>query len=294
MPTTRPTICLLLAVATTVALAAPLTGDDGDANAPTTRPCPTTLPSVDPAVSEILSQMEKAADYRNIRSDLTYQVYDRLEGSTETRTGWVIHQPADGNAPGQFAVHFETLQRDKKPKVRERIDYAFNGQWLTIAKEKVKQVHRVQVAGKGEQIEPMRLGRGPFPMPFGQSVPDMVRFFEISTRDASSSDPNGTVYLELVTRPAKRAHVNFLKLEMWLDTKTHRPVKIISHQGDPTRKVTRDRILRRDIVKRTTVTFEDTKTNVELPEDVFKPAAQRGWKVIIEPLKSARERNSGA
>ncbi len=250
----------------------------------------TTRPAVEPKVRKILDAMEAASDYKNIRAELTYTVYDRLEGTRETRTGWVAHKPADANATAQFAIHFETLQRDKKPRVRERIDYAFDGQWLTVAKEKVKQVHRIQVAGKNQPIEPMRLGRGPFPMPFGQKVGDMLRFFDISTRDPREGDPNGTVYLELVTRPKMRPYVNFLKLEMWLDKETHRPVKLTSHQGDPTRKIRRKRILRRDIFKQTTVTFANTKKDVDLADDVFRPEAKRGWKVIVEPLKKPSPR----
>ncbi|MFP4054931.1 MAG: LolA family protein [Phycisphaerae bacterium] len=283
----RPTRIFLLAAALAMVTATGLADDTTTTRPSDPNATASKLPDVEPGVRRILEAMEKAAGYKNIRAELTYKVYDRLEGSSETRSGWVIHKPADpdANAPAKFAIHFETLQRDKKPRVRERIDYAFDGRWLTVAKEKVKQVHRIQVAGKNQRIEPMRLGRGPFPMPFGQKVDDMLRFFDISTRDPRSTDPNGTAYLELVTRPEMRPYVNFLKLEMWLDRKTNRPVKLVSHQGDPTRKVRRKRILKRDIFKRTTVTFGETKTNVDLPEDTFRPEAKRGWKVIVEPMK---------
>jgi hypothetical protein len=272
-----------------------LAGWAGDANTP--RECDanasTTQPSLDPTVAKVLKRMEEAGDYRTIRSDIVYEVYDRLEGTREVRKGAVYHakgDPNDPNAPDRFAVHFNTLKRNKGPAIRERIRYAFDGQWFTIAKERVKQIHRIQVARKGQAVEPMRLGRGPFPLPFGQKAEDMVRFFEIDTREAKESDPNGTSYLELVTKRRYREHLNFLKLEMWIDDQTHRPVKIVSHQGDPTKKrrwSRRKELRRRDIVKRTTVTFDEVKTGVTLSEDLFRPEKRRGWKLIVKPLKKS-------
>jgi hypothetical protein len=284
-----------LAAAGALCLGASIATAGGDANnpAPTDANSATTQPSLDPAVAKVLDGMENAGDYRSIQAEIVYQVYDRLEGTREIRKGAVYHARGDANdpnAPDRFAVHFNTLKRNKGPAIRERIRYAFDGQWFTIAKARVKQIHRIQVARKGQHVEPMRLGRGPFPLPFGQKREDMVRFFEIETRDAKESDPNGTAYLELTTKPRYRPHMNFLKLEMWVDRKTHRPVKIVSHQGDPTKKrrwSRRKEIRRRDIIKRTTVTFNDVKTGGKLPEDIFRPEKQRGWKLIVKPLKKA-------
>lgn len=267
-----------------------------DPNATTTQPADANAaqPKLDPAVAKILEGMESAGTYRTIRANIVYQVYDRLEGTREIRKGTVVHakgDPNDPNATDRFAVHFNTLQRNKGPAIRERIRYAFDGQWFTIAKERVKQIHRIQVARKGQRVEPMRLGRGPFPLPFGQKTEDMVRFFELDTREPTHSDPNGTAYIELVTKPRYRQHVNFLKLEMWIDRDTHRPVKIVSHQGDPTKKqhwARRKTLRRRDIVKRTTVTFDDVEINAELDEDLFRPEKKRGWKLIVKPLKKAQ------
>ncbi|MFP4139625.1 MAG: LolA family protein [Phycisphaerae bacterium] len=288
-------LTMLLAAAGILQLGA-LGASANDPNTPTTQPSDANAakPKLDPAVAKILDGMESAGTYRTIRANIVYQVYDRLEGTREIRKGTVYHakgDPNDPNATDRFAVHFNTLQRNKGPAIRERIRYAFDGKWFTIAKERVKQIHRIQVARGGQRVEPMRLGRGPFPLPFGQKTEDMVRFFELDTRDPKSSDPNGTSYIELVTKPRYRRHVNFLKLEMWIDRRTNRPVKIVSHQGDPTKKkhwARRRELSRRDIIKRTTVTFDDVKTNVEIDKDLFRPEKKRGWKLIVKPLDKAQ------
>ena len=64
-------------------------------------------------------------------------------------------------------IAFETLRQGAGRKIRAKVDYAFDGQWFTVAKHRIRQMTRYQVAVKGEHVEPMRLGKGPFPLPFG-------------------------------------------------------------------------------------------------------------------------------
>ena len=62
------------------------------------------------------------------------------------------------------------------------MDWAFDGQFLTEVKHRIKQQTRYQLAAEGQKIEPMRLGKGPFPLPFGQKVEEVVKYFDVTSR----------------------------------------------------------------------------------------------------------------
>jgi len=246
---------------------------------PTSQPCATTQPTsartTDPAAMTILAQLEQAGrDHPQIRAEIDYEVVLGDLGDTEQRTGWVAYRderPANDGAPAQparFRVHFDTL-RTGGPKLREVVDYAFDGQWLTVAKHKIKQMTRYQVVAKGERVETMRLGQGPFPLPFGQKADEVLDYFEAHTRPARPSDPKGTQYLRLTTRPERLKDTEFTRIEMWIDDKTHLPVRIVSK--DKKRNLT-------------TASFKNVQTDKQLADEMFHMARPAGWQLKVERL----------
>jgi hypothetical protein len=249
-----------------------------------TSPAPTqpatTQAAVDPAVKRILDHVEKAGrKYKTLEADVNHKFVELLTGDMETRTGSVIFQRGHGDKPTTFRIQFETLKQGPKGRaIPDRLVYAFDGRWLSILKYRSKQMTRVQVAAKGERLEPMRLGKGPFPVPFGQKTADVLEHFEVTTRKPGDGDPKNSEYLRLLTRPAHRKELVFLLLEVWVDRKTHLPVQIISHEGKRLRRIT----------KRTTVVFSNVKTDRTFKDEVFHPARPGpGWTLRVEPLKKA-------
>jgi len=212
------------------------------------------------AVSEeamkILRELEAAGDkYRTIKADLDYEVVNLTLGDSEKRTGWVAYSKGDDKkTPTRFRVTFKTLKLGAGAEFEELVDYAFDGQWLTIARHKIKDITLYQCAAEGQKVEPLRIGKGPFPLPFGQKAADMVKYFIPSTRPPVESDPAGTVYLRLLTRPQYDAELSTTRMEMWIDAKTYLPVKLKSR--DKNKAVT-------------TVTFKNTLTNKTVDESVF-------------------------
>jgi len=246
---------------------------------PTSQPCATTqatdVRATDPAAMTILTQLEQAGkDHPQIYAEIEYQVLLGDLGDTEQRTGWVAYrdeQPADDAGPAQparFRVHFDTL-RTGGPKLREVVDYAFDGQWLTIAKHKIKQMTRYQVVAEGEKVETMRLGQGPFPLPFGQEADEVLDYFQAETREPRASDPKGTQYLRLTTRPERLKDTEFTRIEMWIDGETHLPVRIVSK--DKKRNLT-------------TASFKNVRTDKQLADDIFHMARPAGWQLKVERL----------
>lgn len=260
--------CLAVAARPAVAgapAAAPAT--TAPASAPASAP-----EAVDPAVLKILKDLEVAGEkHATIRADIDYHVELRSLGDTEMRTGWVAYQKARDGGSAQFRVTFLTLQQGEGPKTREEVDYAFDGQWLTVAKHRIKTMTMYQLAAEGQRIEPLRIGKGPFPLPFGQRTDDVLKHFTVSTRPAADGDPKDTIYLRLITRPAHAEELATQRLEMWIDRATSLPVRICSL--DKNRNVT-------------TVTFKNLQTNRDLPADLFRIPPKLGWQTERRPFES--------
>lgn len=240
------------------------------ATEPSTAPTTATAPAVDPAARKLLEQLEQAGrDHPRIQADVEYEVLMRKVGDRETRWGQVRFQRAEGDEPARFHIVFDVLRQGDGPKIADKVEYAFDGQWLTELKHRIRQQTLYQVAAEGEKIDAFRIGRGPFPMPFGQKAEDMIAHFEPSTRPPADGDPKDTDYLRLVTRPEHAKDIQFTDVEMWIDRATRLPVRLVS----------RDR--KKD---RTTVVFTNLKTDVEFDKSVFRPGRKLGWEYHVKRL----------
>ena len=260
-------------------------GARGAARAPATKPAPSATTcaaeKVDPGAKKILDGMETAgAKYAAVRADVVYKVINTTLGDSEQRAGWVCYQKemsaTDPKAakkkttPAKFRIHFATLRQGKGPVAKNEVDYAFDGRWLTVAKAAIKTVTRYQVTPKGHEPKSLKIGQGPFPLPFGQRAGDMVWYFECTTRKAGKDDPKDTAYLKLVPRAEHRRQFDFDRLQMWVHTKTHLPVKIVSR--DKSRNLT-------------TVTFAKVDTGIKPEAKIFRIPKPFGWKLVIKPLR---------
>ncbi len=231
-------------------------------------------PTAGAAEMKILDDLEAAGDkYHTIKTNLDYQIVNPVLGDSEQRTGWVAYSKGDAKTPTRFRVSFETLKLGAGAKTKEKVDYAFDGQWLTVAKHKIKNITLYQLAAKGQKVEALKIGKGPFPLPFGQSAAEMVKYFKPTTRPAVESDPKNTIYLRLTTRPEHLRDLPTTRMEMWIDAKTNLPVKLKSR--DKNRNTT-------------TVTFEKTQTNKAVDEKVFRVPRPIGYEVIRRPLSKAK------
>jgi outer membrane lipoprotein-sorting protein len=243
-------------------------------------PAPATRPATQPAkefeISEkarnILNRLEMAGvDYNTLRANTTYIVTSPMTGDTETRTGWVAFQKGrlvdKKEIPTKFRVSFDTQRLGRGPKTKEKVDYLFDGNWLTIAKHKIKSMTKIQIAGVGEKVNAFKIGEGPFPVPFGQKTDHIIPLLEATTRDPIDSDPKNTDYIKLVPRRHRKGDVNFVRMEIWVDRKSNLPVKLVSK--DHNKSIT-------------TVSFDDTKTQATLEPDLFKMKKPSGWDVVIK------------
>ena len=237
---------------------------------------PATQPAVPPAVMEVLKDLESAGTkYDTIRANVDYQVTNPELGDSSQQTGWVAYQRAgvgEPNSPAKFRITFETLKQGAGPATKARTDWIFDGQWLAHLDHRTTTITEYQLAAKGQRVEPLRIGKGPFPLPFGQKVKDVLEHFTASTRPASPYDPKGTVYLRLVVRPEHAKSLNVTKLDLWMDKATRLPVKMRSWDANGYEK---------------TVVLTNTQTNRPQDAAAFAIPRKEGWQRTVQPLEQA-------
>lgn len=244
-----------------------------DANTPTR---PTTAPTVEPEVRAVLDTFEAAGNkLETVQTDVDFEVIDLIAGDTEKRTGVLHYSRETDKRPPRFHVLFETVKLGDARPVKRQLEYGFDGYWLTIKKTRLKQMTRYQVATEGQRIDPFRLGRGPFPVPFRQKTETIVEYFNVRKMPDRKSDPKNTIRLRLSPREHHAKDIRFSRMDIWIDSESYLPVKVRA----------------RDEKSLTTVVFEDLKTDVKIPDKVFEvPDPPLGWHVEIKPLEKRDEK----
>ncbi|MCE5325861.1 MAG: hypothetical protein LLG01_05550 [Planctomycetaceae bacterium] len=239
---------------------------------------PATAPAAaapDPKAMAVLDMLAKA-DYTALEGDLNYTVLNRKLGDTEVRTGNVQYQKESGDKGAMFRVNFRTIAQGKGPAAKEEVNYAFDGHWFCIARERTKTINCYEIVPEGQKPQPLKLGKSPFPVPFGQKSEDVVKLFDVTTRDLREGEPKGTVYLRLMPRADQARGLSFTRLEMWIDPVRSLPVKIISLDQ-----------ARNEI----TVLFNNIKIlNEPMKDSTFRIGRRMGWNYTEQTLKDAQEK----
>ncbi|MCY2931902.1 MAG: outer membrane lipoprotein carrier protein LolA [Planctomycetota bacterium] len=219
--------------------------------APTSRPA--TAPAAEPAAISILQRLEQAGKtHPALQAKMTYSVVDPILETTDVRRGEVSFQRGAGEQSDRFRIHFDDRKMEAEAPVVDKIDYAFDGQWLTVVRHSIANMKRYQYAAKGEKV-PMSL-KGPFPLPFGQPVDEVVALFEPTTAPGTTKGPEGTTYIRLTTRPDARKDLRFRTIEMWVDPKLNLPVQIVAVD---------------DKKKAVTIALQNLQTPDKIADDVF-------------------------
>ena len=266
-----------LLTAIVLSAAAPLACGQTSPAAPPAGPPAAAQNTPAPAVMALLEALEAAgAKHATIQADVNHLIERMLTGETEQRTGYVKYQKRTAKTPDKFRIHFDTLRMDEGRKLKSVVDYGFDGMWLSVAKHRIRQLTRYQVAAPGERVQPLRLGKGPFPLPFGQDVADILEYFKVTqpARKASKLDPKNADCLRFTTLASRKTEMAVVWMDQWIDRTTHLPVKIVAYDKNR---------------NKTTVVFTNITSGVTFDKSVFTIPQQRGWKpVIIQPFRKDR------
>ncbi len=201
--------------------------------APAASPTPTSAPAAAPPASSgdatidaILDRLEtKGESIKGISTKLIYNDtrFEPVEDKV-VKNGELFFSRGDPNS--KFMIRFdETIAGGTKRPNREY--YLFDGSWFTERNDGAKQIIKRQVVRPGERIDPFKIGKGPFPLPFGQRRAEMLKVFTITLEKPKADDPPNTDHLHCIPRPEEvELSRKYKRLDMWVDKKLELPIRI--------------------------------------------------------------------
>ncbi len=232
-------------------------------------------PVPSPAVSAALKMLQaRGKTLHNFSANLKVTVHHLRTDEKDMNIGkiWYLRK---GRAT-EFDIRFNMLVVDGAiARHHADHDIIFDGRWLIDRNGSAKIYRKIQLVGTGKDFNPLRLGRGPIPIPIGQRPAMVLQEFHVrlvpnQARATGNVSQPRLIHLRLVPRD-KRAFA-FVQLDFWINPALALPVKIerIDPDGTPTVAV-----------------LSKIKINHPMRHNfhVAAPAPGSGWTVDIEPLK---------
>jgi len=242
---------------------------DSDNAQPATQPADSILSSGDAEVDSILDRLEiKDKAVRDLRADVTHELIETFPvPETRTQIGIVLFKKIEPNP--KFLVRFDKYKAGGVVR-DEKHWYVFDGEWLVERQDRTKRVIKRQVVPRGQRIDVFKLGKGPFPLPFGQSRNDMLKNFQITRGSPGPGDPADADVLVCIPREESELHERFKKVLFFIDRKLELPVRI--------------RAERRQDTTTEQVTFDKLEVNTAMPASSFEIEIPKDYLSTTEPL----------
>ncbi len=230
-----------------------------------------------PEVDDILDRLEtKGQAIKGLACNLIYK-YVTVEPveDAQIKEGELLFTVDQPNA--KFLIHFDKMIAEGIVIPRHEY-FLFDGGWLIERNDKARTVIRRQVVRPGERIDPFRVGKGPFPLPFGQKREDILRNFKIDLRPFELGDPRNARHLHCVPLPDSELASRYSRVDIYVDRKIELPVRIVTERLTDGNRIEVD--------------FQDINTNEAPAKSRFQIEVPEGFEVSEEPLPPAPSRDS--
>ncbi|MBK8271218.1 MAG: hypothetical protein IPK83_24040 [Planctomycetes bacterium] len=183
---------------------------------------PSQYSSGDPRVDAILDNLEvKGKAIKGFSCEIIHVHITTIPvDQAQKKVGRLLF--ARGEPNSRFLVHFTKSVADGVVSHNEEY-YAFDGQWYVERSDTGKNVTRRQMTRDGEKRDPFQLGKGPFPLPFGQKRSEILRHFEVSLGGPEKGAPADSLHLHCVPRPQSSMADDYSRVEIFVDPKLDVP-----------------------------------------------------------------------
>lgn len=237
-----------------------------------------TDPSRDDAkIVEILDKAEHAGTaLHSLHAGVVYLQVDDLLDERVTRTGELIYLHPAGEAR-TIGILFESLLTAGRRR-SHRKHYIFTRRWLVERDFEAKLYSRRTLADTGSDADPFELGKGPFPLPIGQSRQSVLEHFSVRMVPLPPDGPLGRIQrpvdgLELIPLKTGEKGYDFRAMQVFYDRTLHVPVgiRLVEHNGD-IKAIRLDNI----IIKSTISPALEERVRTDVP------SAEEGWNVDIQ------------
>ena len=242
--------------------------------APTSQPTtvPVTAPALtagNPQTDAILDQLEaKGAVVNDITARLTWTYVDDIVEETRIRNARLWYRREIPNA--RFLIEFdETTVIDDIAEKTGHEWIGFSDGWSIEKKEATRSIIKRQWAAPGRNVDLFTIGKGPFPLPFGQRKADILECMTVTRIPPSARDPDDTDHLLMIPKPDSEMARTYRRLDFYVDRNLGLPVRIRFQQKDD---------------KTVTFDFGDIAINTNPPDSRFAVTEPRGYQIELEPL----------
>ena len=200
-------------------------------------PSATTASAVDAtaqfkSTDAMLSALEKAGDnIRTLRANVIYDRVDAVSENRERRTGQIVlTQDSQQLKSRTLAIMFDQFIDASGHASPQTQRFVFHGGWLFEFDDARHQLIARELVAPGEQLDPLRIGEGPVPIPIGQKKDEVLRRFEVQLAPLPEQPLlKRLVNIQgLVMRPKLNAGVDpdLAEIYVWYDLDTLMPVAV--------------------------------------------------------------------
>ncbi|MHC4443456.1 MAG: hypothetical protein ACYTF1_00550 [Planctomycetota bacterium] len=193
----------------------------GPASGPASRPSATRPVRLDPAIEKILDRLERK-EITDIETPITYIKTKPLLDDVQTYEGILRFRAGKPNP--RFLIRFDKFIQEGIGS-KEKQWHAFDGEWYIEVREKTESINKTQIVRPGEKLDVFKIGKGPFPLPFGQKKKDILDHFTVKLiRPNPKKDPPDTDHLECTPLLGTELAKKFGTVHFYIHRKLDLPV----------------------------------------------------------------------
>ena len=234
----------------------------------------------------MLSALEKAGDnIRTLRANVIYDRVDAVSENRERRTGQIVlTQDSQQLKSRTLAIMFDQFIDASGHASPQTQRFVFHGGWLFEFDDARHQLIARELVPPGEQLDPLRIGEGPVPIPIGQKKDEVLRRFEVQLAPLPEQPLlKRLVNIQgLVMRPKLNAGVDpdLAEINVWYDLGTLMPVAVAATTKGGDQKILL--LTKLELNKELDVTAKALLAT-DPPATTDKGAA---WRCDVRPYKS--------
>jgi len=178
-----------------------------------------------------------------------------------------------------FRIHFNDWQQldldeeDHEKPIKVDLDYTFDGLWLTKRDARNKMIQQWEISKTPKNKESFRLGKGPFPLPFGIKKADILQQFNVILTTPDPNTDTNTHILKLKPKKDSSYAKDYIWLELTIAKDTLIPAKIAFEKTG---------------FEITTVTWSKAVLDKEIPQKKLTVTWDKTWEVQKEPLQQKK------
>jgi outer membrane lipoprotein-sorting protein len=170
----------------------------------------------------------RGKDLKDFSADVALHTVDNRTGEDSAQIGKVVYDAGGGNS--RIRVSFDKKETEtgdgKRMTQKQRLDYLLENGWLTDRDYQKKLEVRRQVLRPGQQMNLLKLGEGPFPLPIGQDKAEVKKQFDVKKVPLTPDDPKGTLHVRLVPKKESQFVKRFKQIDVFVDPNTNMPSRI--------------------------------------------------------------------